>query len=254
MKTSRSDIEWLVYGELDYGASHDFPRGFEEWSLLKRHLRQSGMTNMSVCAELGCGCGRLTAALASEFETVHALDVSVHRLAQAYEAVTSSNVSFHELREPVIPLPDAVCDLCISTHVLQHIANRRVINAYLGEMRRVLRPGGFLLIHVPVIGAHGMTGELTEVIRRRAKEMLKGLALAVTRQLMRAGFRHLPWKVDQYRVFSFVQLSAHLHQIGFEEIELRVLPWAGGHGYVFAKALSMKINDRFGVVSTDVQL
>src|ERR1700740_1672109 len=98
MKASRSDVEWLVYGELDYGVSHDFPRGLEEWSFLKRHLRPSGMTNMAGCADTVCCCGRLTAALAREFETVHALDISVDRLTQACEAVTSSNVFFHELR------------------------------------------------------------------------------------------------------------------------------------------------------------
>jgi ubiquinone/menaquinone biosynthesis C-methylase UbiE len=241
MKASRSDIEWQVYGQLDYGASHDLSGGLEEWALLKRHLQHYGLTRPRTCVELGCGAGRLTAALARDFATVHALDISPERLAEARNAVGSVNVSFHQLREPMISLPDQVCDLCISTHVLQHIADAGVIEMYLAEMRRVLRPGGCLLAHVPIIGAHGMTGDLREVMRRQAKEIVKAAVLGVTRQLLRMGVHRLPWKIDQYRVFSFVKLSARLGKLGFQDIELRILPWSGGHGYVFAK-LGSKAN------------
>jgi ubiquinone/menaquinone biosynthesis C-methylase UbiE len=232
---SASDTEWRVYGELDYGASHDLSAGLKEWSLLRNHLQHYGLGRMCICVEIGCGAGRLTAALAQDFATVHALDVSPDRIAQACKAVGSGNVSFHLVEGPKIPLPDATCDLCISTHVLQHVAGMRVFEAYLRQARRVLRSGGCLLIHVPVIGAHGMAGNLAEVVRRRAKEIAKGVVLPITRLLMRSGFRRLPWKADQYRVFSFVHLNSLLLEIGFEDVELRILPWAGGHGYVFAR-------------------
>jgi ubiquinone/menaquinone biosynthesis C-methylase UbiE len=235
MKRSRSDIEWRVYGEVDYGASHDLSAGLEEWSLLKSHLRHYGLDGMSTCVELGCGAGRLTNALAQDFAIVHALDVSPHRIAQGQRVPNLSNVTFHLVREPTIPLADGVCDLCISTHVLQHIAETEVIGVYLHEMYRVLRPGGCIILHVPVIGAHGMTGSLWEVARRRGKEIVKELVLAITRQLMRVGSHDLPWKIDQYHVFSFVQLDALLRQLGFVGVELRILPWAGGHAYAFAK-------------------
>jgi SAM-dependent methyltransferase len=233
-----SDIEWKVYGELDYGASHDLSAGLKEWSLLKSHLQHYGLGGMCVCVEIGCGAGRLTAALAQDFAAVHALDISPDRIAQARKVVGSGQVSFHLVDGPTIPVPDAVCDLCISTHVLQHIAEMNVLKGYLCEARRVLRSDGCLLIHVPVIGAHGMAGNLAEVMRRRGKEIAKGFVLTITRLLMRNGFHRLPWKADQYRVFSFVHLNALLLQIGFEEVELRILPWAGGHAYVFAKAPS----------------
>ena len=229
-------MEWQVYGELDYGASHDSAAGLDEWSLLKNHLQHYGLNNdMLTCVEVGCGAGRLTAALAQDFASVHALDISSHRIGQARDVANSDRVSFHQVREPVIPLPNGVCDLCVSTHVLQHITDVHVIDAYFREMLRVLRPCGCLLIHVPVIGAHGMTGNLGEAVYRRGKEIAKGVVLAMTRQLMWAGFRRLPWRVAQYRVFSFVRLSARLQELGFEKVELRILPWAGGHAYVFAR-------------------
>jgi ubiquinone/menaquinone biosynthesis C-methylase UbiE len=250
MKGSRSDIEWRAYGEVDYGASHDLSAGLEEWSVLKNHLRHYGLDGVSVCVEVGCGAGRLTYALAQDFANVHALDVSPHRIADGQRWPNSSNVTFHLVREPTIPLADGVCDLCISTHVLQHIAESKVIEAYLHEMYRVLRPGGCILIHVPVIGAHGMTGNLSEVARRRVKEMVKKGVLVITRQLMRAGLHRLPWRIDQYRVFSFVQLNALLRQLGFVGVELRILPWAGGHAYAFAKKQSAS-NQNTCVVSPE---
>jgi ubiquinone/menaquinone biosynthesis C-methylase UbiE len=236
MNTAKSDIEWGVYGNLDYGASHDVSAGIQEWWVLKKHLKQCGLTAMGTCVELGCGAGRLTAALAKDFGTVHALDISPRRIAQARTTVGCDNVTFHRLREPVLPLANAVADLCISTHVLQHISDDRVVNMYLRELRRVLRPAAYFLVHVPVIGAHGMTGKLGEVARRRCKEILKQPPLFVTRRLMQIGFNRLPWKIDQYRVFSFVEFSARLRETGFAEIELRILPCSGGHGYVFAQA------------------
>lgn len=235
MKASSSDIEWQVYGELDYGASHDLSAGFEEWSLLKNHLKQVGLNRMRTCVEVGCGVGRLTNALAQDFTVVHALDVSPHRLAMARKVPNSSNVIFHLLEKPIIPLADKTCDLCVSTHVLQHVSDLQVVENYLSEMSRVLRPAAFALIHVPVIGAHGMTGGLREVMLRRGKEIAKQTALAATRRLMRVGIRRLPWKIDQYHVFSFVRLEGVLRQCGFRSVELRILSWDGGHSYVFAQ-------------------
>jgi SAM-dependent methyltransferase len=236
VKASVSDVEWKTYGELDYGASHDLSAGLEEWSMLKNHLQQIGLNRMHTCVELGCGAGRLTNALARDFAVVHALDVSPYRLAAAGKVPNSKNVVFHLLEKPVIPLANETCDLCISTHVLQHVSDMQVIQNYFREMYRVLRPGAFAIIHLPVIGAHGMTGRLREVIVRRGKEIVKQTILAMTRQLMRAGVRRLPWKIDQYHVFSFVQIDSALRECGFSSVELRILPWAGGHSYVFAQS------------------
>jgi len=243
MRAAKSDVEWAVYGNLDYGASHDVSAGIEEWSILRKHLQQCGFTSMDSCVELGCGAGRLTAALAQDFATVHALDISPDRIVRARTTISCGHVMFYQLREPRIPLEDGVADLCISAHVLQHTSDDHVVDIYLREMRRVLRAGGYLLVHVPVIGAHGMTGNLGEIVRRRCKEIVKRPVLFVTRNLMRMGLRRLPWKIDEYRVVSFVELSARLREIGFAQIELRILSWSGGHGYVFAQAA---VNERQG--------
>ena len=235
VNASASNIEWQAYAELDYGASHDLAAGLAEWALLKSHLTQYGLDRMATAVEVGCGGGRLTNAVARDFDVVNALDVAPHRIEQARKVPNARKVNFHLVSNPVIPLPDAVADFCISTHVFQHIADVRVTEAYLAEMFRVLRPGGCILVHIPVIGAHGMTGEWWEVTRRRVKEGIKEVVLAGTRLLMKSGLRRLPWKVDQYHVFNFPRLSAFLARVGYVDVELRLLPWDGGHSYILAR-------------------
>jgi ubiquinone/menaquinone biosynthesis C-methylase UbiE len=235
MTTASSNVEWRVYGKLDCGASHDLAAGLAEWRILREHLRQCGLTRMSQCVEIGCGGGRLTNALAGDFSVVHALDVSRDRIEQASAVPNAQNVRFHLVQGPPIPVPADSSDLCISTHVFQHISSTSTIEKYFREIYRVLRPGGLMLVHVPVIGAHGRTGELAEVFARRVKDIAKSLAQPMTRLLFRKGVQPRFLRVANYRIFAWVKLGEFLQKTGFDEVQLRILPWGGWHSYVFAR-------------------
>ena len=234
VRASASNIEWQTYAAQDYGASHDLPAGLAEWAILKDHLRQYGLADIRTSVEIGCGGGRLTNAIAADVPDHNALDVSPHRLDQARATPNGGRATFHLVSEPKIPLPDNSCDLGVSTHVFQHIESPAVVNAYFAELFRVLRPGGAMMVHVPTIGAHGTTGEWGEITRRKVKESAKRVVLPVTRLLMK---KHItpPWKVDYYRFFSFARLYPYLENMGFTDIELRILPWAGLHSYVLGR-------------------
>ncbi len=213
--SASSNVEWRAYGRLDYGASHDLDAGLAEWAVLREHLRQMGLTELSQCVEIGCGGGRLTNALAGAFSVVHSLDVSSDRIAQASMAPNASKVHFHLVQGPPIPVVNDSSDLCISTHVFQHISSTSMIDEYFREIYRVLRPGGVMLIHLPVIGAHQRTGEMLEVVGRRLKDLVKSCALPLARLFFKSGIhtRFLP--LADYRIFAWVKVGAFLQQTGF---------------------------------------
>jgi SAM-dependent methyltransferase len=227
---SAPDLDWQVYAKLYYGASHDLAHGSGEWRVLKRHLSQFGLSGTRQCVKIGCGDGRLTNALAADFEREHGLDVTQDRIEHARLVTDTAVVAFHRIELAAIPLPSDSSDLCISIHVFQHISGHRVVHAYLDESFRVLRPGGCLLFHFPAVGAHGFTGDLLEMLLQRMKEAVKRTALPVTRLVLRV--RLVPWHIDHYTTFSLVRLRQQLVAVGFRDVELRIVR---DHCYVLAR-------------------
>jgi SAM-dependent methyltransferase len=246
---SISNIEWCEYGKVDYGVSHDLGHGIAEWRELLEVLRSHGINPAGTCVEIGCGAGRLTNAIAADFGTVHACDVSHDRIQQVRKVPNGEKITPHLLIGPTLPLSNNSADLCISTHVFQHIADLSVVHAYFAELYRVLCPGGCILIHMPFVGAHGISGKLHSVAIRRLKEIVKRPLLAITRMLMVRGWRGLPWKIDHYTVFEYPETHCRLKQLGFWPIELRLLSRGGIHSYVFASKPMM--DSAAGATSSD---
>ncbi len=93
--------------------------------------------------EIGCGAGRVTRALARLFGEVWAVDVSGEMVRLARELLADlPNV--HILQNngfDLSVLPPLRFDFAFSTIVFQHIPSKRVIESYLREVHRLLRPG-----------------------------------------------------------------------------------------------------------------
>jgi SAM-dependent methyltransferase len=104
------------------------------------------------CVEVGCGPGRMTAALAERFDRVLGLDVSPAMLQQARVNVPNENVEFRAVSgERLDGVGDASADVVICYLVLQHLASRAVITAYIAEFARVLRDGGEAYVQLPIL-------------------------------------------------------------------------------------------------------
>jgi ubiquinone/menaquinone biosynthesis C-methylase UbiE len=164
---ARSNAEWERWGEVDplYGVSswsgkrageanawteeEFFELGEQDWADFHRRWERYGLT-AGVCVEVGCGAGRMTRAMGGTFEHVHGLDVSAGMLERAAEAVVGLPVTLHQVDGHTIPLPDESADAAFSTHVFQHLDSLDDVEANFRELARVLRPGGTLLIHLPV--------------------------------------------------------------------------------------------------------
>lgn len=107
--------------------------------------------------EIGCGAGRVTAALADLFGEVHAVDVSGEMVRQARAALASRpNAHVYQnngMDLTVIPAGGGF-DFAFSSIVFQHIPSREVIENYVREVHRLLKPGR--LFKFQVQGGEGM--------------------------------------------------------------------------------------------------
>ena len=95
-------------------------------------------------ADIGCGTGRNTVYLAEAGAKVTATDFSPEMMVQAVAKVKDRGVRFvtHDLKER-FPFGSAVFDRVLCCLVLEHIAEPNVV---IGEMARICRPGGFIVI------------------------------------------------------------------------------------------------------------
>src|SRR5262245_14255520 len=100
--------------------------------------------------EIGCGAGRLTSTLAACFGEVYAVDVSGEMVRLAQQAVKPfSNVFIYQNNGMDLSvLPVEGFDFAYSCLVFQHIPNRAVIENYVREVHRVLRPGALFKFQV----------------------------------------------------------------------------------------------------------
>jgi len=100
--------------------------------------------------DVGCGTGivaRLAAEKLKGSGAVAGLDVNPGMLAVAREATPrAAGIDWYEASAEAIPLPDGSFDVVLCQMSLQFIPGR--VNA-LREMRRVLAPGGRLVLSVP---------------------------------------------------------------------------------------------------------
>lgn len=117
------------------GRDVKFSRGLER--LVHPYLR--GRTPQTIL-DVGCGDGRHTKFFAGNGNTVHGLDIRDHRPREA--------VPFHfrVYDGTRFPYEDGTFDLVASFDVIEHVEDdERMVR----EMRRVLKPGGRVLLGTP---------------------------------------------------------------------------------------------------------
>ena len=144
----------LTYGKT-YGGTA--PENYERYfvpsigvpfaeDLIKRAALRPGERVLDVA----CGTGvvtRLAAQRVGETGAVAGLDVNAGMLAVARSATPAKlGIDWYEAGADAIPLPDGAYDVVLCQMGLQFIANKL---GALREMRRVLAPGGRLLLNVP---------------------------------------------------------------------------------------------------------
>jgi SAM-dependent methyltransferase len=98
-----------------------------------------------LAVEIGPGLGRVSVALATHFERVIGVDVSSEMVRKASQLVTEPNVEFLVGNGADLqPIADDSADLVVTFTVFQHLPERRLLEGYIRDAARVLKPGGIL--------------------------------------------------------------------------------------------------------------
>ncbi len=100
--------------------------------------------------EIGCGAGRVTKALAKLFGEVHAVDVSGEMVRLAKEALREHPNAFvyQNNGQDLAVVPEIPFDFAFSFIVFQHIPSHQIIENYIKEVHRLLRPGALFKFQV----------------------------------------------------------------------------------------------------------
>ena len=134
-------------------AFHETGQG--EVRRLNAWLRRAGIAPPhAVCAEYGCGVGRITRSLALQFDRVLAFDVSASHLRQAASQMAAdgiTNVTFHQVGGATDLAALAGIDLFYSVISLQHSPPPIILDV-LQHAFAGLRPGGCAFFQLPTYG------------------------------------------------------------------------------------------------------
>jgi cyclopropane fatty-acyl-phospholipid synthase-like methyltransferase len=111
---------------------------------------RAGLTTKGRAVEIGCGLGRITRPLASQFETVIGVDISSEMLAQARSMSNRPNIVYAEASyQSHLPTAADQADLVVAWTVFRHVSEE-VFVRYLVDAFRALRPGGFIVFESQV--------------------------------------------------------------------------------------------------------
>jgi len=144
------DPLWAVLtGKREWGLEEFFASGEADVAeLLAAGERLSLPQARKRALDFGCGVGRITRHLSKYFSECWGVDVSQNMLKLA-EKHNPACRFFLNRRPDLRDFPESHFDLVYSVIVLQHQPGQQVIEAYIREFIRVLRPHGLLAFHLP---------------------------------------------------------------------------------------------------------
>lgn len=148
-----------------------FASGEREITNVLRYLEREHLQpiDFSVALDFGCGVGRLSRALATRFDRVFGVDAAPTMIAEGKRLNSDRpNIEFVLNQEPWLAwLADASVSFVYTTLVLQHITYPESLS-YVGELLRVLKPGGVAMFQTPTLDRTPLPLRLLRAGMRRA--------------------------------------------------------------------------------------
>ncbi len=137
----------MDYDKTEIPSSYDAARGYDPVTLaislspITAHVPTQAVSSI---LDLGCGTGRFSTALSSQFDAfVIGVDPSEKMLAQARKKMGGTRVSFIRAPAEQIPVANDSVDMVFMSMVLHHLTDWRAVA---GECRRVLDNPGYVVI------------------------------------------------------------------------------------------------------------
>lgn len=96
--------------------------------------------------DIGCNIGYGTKIMSGRCRSITGVDVSERAIAAARRMYGSANVEFQVVDGNSLPFADRSFDLATSFQVIEHVVN---VDAYLSEIKRVLRDDGIAIFTTP---------------------------------------------------------------------------------------------------------
>ncbi|MGH2833639.1 MAG: class I SAM-dependent methyltransferase [Solirubrobacteraceae bacterium] len=165
--------------------------------------------------DVGCAEGHFAQALTRAGAGVTGIDVAQEPLRRASRRDPKLDLRLFAPAGPW-PLRDASFDVVWAGEVIEHVADTA---AWLSEVRRVLVPGGLLLLSTP---AHPLLARLVLALHRRSFES------------------HFDPRGDHLRFYTARSLRGLLEDFGFYEIQIR-----SGGGALGSTLLASARRERF---------
>lgn len=121
-----------------------------EYEHLHRYYAATSMVRGAEVLDLACGEGYGAAILANLAARVTGVDIDAGSIYWATEkyAGAYSNLAFRQGSATAIPLPSSSFDVVVSFETIEHI-DSLMQEQFMQEIKRVLRPGGILLMSTP---------------------------------------------------------------------------------------------------------
>ena len=130
------------------------PIWYEHWH---RYAFVAGIVRGLRVLDAACGEGYGSFLLAHTAAQVTGIDISADAVAHARERYAVGNLEFVGGSVTGLPLPDACVDVIVSFETIEHLSPQREM---LAEFRRVLTPGGVLVISSPNRPVYNEAGEI----------------------------------------------------------------------------------------------
>ncbi len=145
-------------------------------------LRALELRPMDAFLDVGCAAGRQVMAAAARCKRAVGIDIAAGFVERAQREARRQGVENAEFRavaaDEVLPFESAEFDKVLCSEVLEHVLAPEVL---LGEVERVLKPGGLLVLTVPNLNGDGTWwGRLLRVIRLRQFEPLREFSMVTT--------------------------------------------------------------------------